>query len=349
MRRTWVTNNRASIDGIETDIKSHSRSNYINGNYFVHDLIDGGKEKRLLRTTDSKFIPDFPDSIDLKITNKCNKGCPYCHESSCPSGKSFNLDRTISMLDELPSCGIEIAIGGGNVLEIPEDAAKLINWCREKGFSVRTTLNYEHLLPYTDYLKSMGPFSEENEHTEVSPSIKTIIRKSEYLGVSISKFEPNVKITDGFILSSKVVFHVIVGLFPIEDLVKMLGNLNYKKILILGFKQFGRAEGMAPEHLDEWRRVVKKFIYDFRKGGKGSEYYKTIGFDNLAIEQLGIRDILLSEEWDRLYFGDEFTCSMYVDAVNETFAPTSRSLLSERVSWSSTKGIIDYFKNNRND
>ena len=348
MRRTWITNNGIDADRIETEIKSHSRSNYINGNYFVHSLINGGREKRLLRTTDSKFIPDFPDSIDLKITNKCSKGCPYCHESSCPDGKSFNLDRTISMLNELPSCGIEIAIGGGNVLEIPEDTARLIDWCNKKGFSVRTTINYEHLLPYSNYLNNIGPYTIEDS-TNVSPDIKTIIRKSEYLGISISKFDPDPKITEGFILSSKFVYHIIVGLFPIEDLENLLNSIKYKKILILGFKQFGRAKDMAPEHLEDWRRVIKKHIYDFRKGGKGTENYETIGFDNLAIEQLGIRSILLSEEWENLYFGDEFTSSMYVDAVNETFAPTSRSPLSERVSWSSTNSIIDYFKNNRND
>ena len=37
---------------------------------------------------------------------------------------------------------------------------------------------------------------------------------------------------------------------------------------------------------------------------------------------------------------------MYIDAVEETFAPTSRSPLEERVKWCDTGSVVEYFKNN---
>ena len=57
------------------DSKSYK---YINGNYFVMSRRDGSKVKRALRF-DEDLCADFPDSIDLKITNACSIGCKYCH------------------------------------------------------------------------------------------------------------------------------------------------------------------------------------------------------------------------------------------------------------------------------
>ena len=54
---------------------------YINGNYFVQSDWTGTKVKRTLRVGED-FNPDFPDSIDLKITNSCSHACPFCHEDS---------------------------------------------------------------------------------------------------------------------------------------------------------------------------------------------------------------------------------------------------------------------------
>lgn len=65
---------------------------YINGNYFVTLDNEGTKTYRALRKRED-FISEFPDSIDLKITNKCSIGCSFCHESSIKTGKSFNLDK----------------------------------------------------------------------------------------------------------------------------------------------------------------------------------------------------------------------------------------------------------------
>ena len=85
-------------------------TNYKNGNYTVKLYSDGTKIKE---TEADSFIAEFPDSIDLKITNYCDLNCPMCHEKSNIDGKEGNLDSPF--LESLPS-GIELAIGGGNPL-----------------------------------------------------------------------------------------------------------------------------------------------------------------------------------------------------------------------------------------
>jgi hypothetical protein len=71
-----------------------------------------------------------------------------------------------------------------------------------------------------------------------------------------------------------------------------------------------------------------------------------ISFDNLAIEQLNLFSKISSEIRKATYQGDDFTHTMYIDAVEQTFAPTSRAPKNDRVSWS-TMGLSEYFKKNK--
>ena len=48
---------------------------YKNGNYNVTILSDGTK---IRRTEEDEFIPEFPENADVKITDKCSQGCPFC-------------------------------------------------------------------------------------------------------------------------------------------------------------------------------------------------------------------------------------------------------------------------------
>ena len=79
---------------------------YKNGNYTVRLFDDGTK----IRVNDlDNLTPDFAESMDVTITEKCNGGCKYCFdediEVSTPNGKvkikdlnkddlviSYNLD-----------------------------------------------------------------------------------------------------------------------------------------------------------------------------------------------------------------------------------------------------------------
>jgi hypothetical protein len=67
-----------------------------------------------------------------------------------------------------------------------------------------------------------------------------------------------------------------------------------------------------------------------------------ISFDNLAISQLRIKRHFTEEKWKEIFMGEDFSHSMYIDAVEELLAPTSRS--PERENWE--QGIIEYFQKN---
>ena len=313
---------------------------YTNGNYAVRWFGKNLKlQKRAFRVNE-ELIPEFPDSIDLKITNKCSWGCPYCHESSTPFGMSFDLEKTKEILSQLPELPIEIAIGGGDILDEPK-VKDLIVWLEERGNRTRATVNIKDIL-------------------ERRKSVNSLLSETEAIGVSMDKLPVFLKDWDnkdsmratllgGDDILPKgtgiYVIHIIAGIFPYQDLEELFLSCEFP-ILVLGYKQWGRAKNTPlPKDLDKFRETLADLILNMKKT-EYDQFLKcnVIGFDNLALEQLDIRSLLPEDEWQSIYMGDEGTHSMYIDAVNGEFAKTSRS--EERVSWNSI-GLIDYFKSLR--
>lgn len=320
---------------------------YLNGNYLVVGNQDRSKHlfgiaKRTLRVGED-FKSVFPDSIDLKITNKCSWGCPFCHESSIPTGKTMDLEKTKEILSQLPKVPIEIAIGGGNVLDCFHELSELTKWLNERGNKVRITLNSKDLCR-----KMKDPGAEE-----ILDYLNTDI---DSIGISLGSFsdyrkEGNGKEYEWFssdeerkkkksesiiwneLYTPFIVYHIIAGVYPLEDLRKLANASETSSILILGYKQWGRAKDTEIPDLTGWKEEIESIISEGAK-------IKCIGFDNLACEQLGIRDILGEDSWKVCYMGDEGTCSMYIDAVNGMYARTSRS--PERVSWDKVS-LLDYY------
>ena len=51
-------------------------------------------------------------------------------------------------------------------------------------------------------------------------------------------------------------------------------------------------------------------------------------FDNLAIAQLRVRDLLSDEKWNKFYMGDDGDYTFYIDLVKGEFA--QNSVMNER-------------------
>lgn len=306
-------------------------SKYINGNYFVVLNNSGTKIYRALRHDDPTLKAEFPDSIDLKITNKCSFNCPFCHESSELNGKSFNLQKTIKVLESLPKVGIELAIGGGDIFEDWEKTKQLLNWCNNNGFNCRVTIN----------IKDIDKFGEQ-KIDELQDLVSA-------LGISIDKDTNILEFNHWSNISlypiTSFVYHFIVGINPVSQIEQMLKG-SFIPILILGYKSWGRGKyfNLPDEKIENWKEEFKSMLYRYRRSSRS--YQGSLSFDNLAIEQLDIGGSLLKEELDYHYMGDEFTHSMYIDAVEEVFAPTSRDPF--RVSWNDMS-LIDFFKTYRKE
>lgn len=303
---------------------------YFNGNYFVGLHNNGTKIYRALRKDEPTLKAEFPDSIDLKITNKCDIGCPYCHESSTIFGKSFNLEKTIKILNTLPKVGIEIAVGGGDIFEIWDDTKNLLNWLKQNRFFSRVTVNF----------KSIERFGENTKELWYHTDAVGVSLDSNIAEIELKKIETNV-------FNSRTVYHVIVGINPIEQIKSLLDSVYNLSILVLGYKNWGRGKNFTikQELLEDWKNKFKQLLLEKRQSTRNSKK-SSISFDNLAIEQLDLRGCILEQDWITSYMGDDFTHSMYIDAVEEVYSPTSRDPF--RVSWNDMT-LLDFFKTYRKE
>lgn len=323
---------------------------YRNGNYIV--IIENNKRiKRCFRINED-FKPIFPDSIDLKISNRCSVGCPFCHEESTSDGKIATLNEIIKHLEPLPNEPIEVAIGGGNLVEDEESfelLKDLVDWLNKKGIFANLTLN------------------EKSVNDNVFSQLSTLELKG--IGISLGPDITSERINNISKIINKwfrfpgrtgtnIVYHIILGLFPVDilrnllipqiyrDFVDVLAGSMIPRLLFLGYKQFGRAkQTKLPDTIPIFEEIIKESIFR-RRSNFGISSSRIIGFDNLAIEQINLAGSLLSPEFDNIYLGPEFSCSMYVDAVEGCYAKNSTSNKEDRVDWN-TVNILNYFRHDK--
>lgn len=286
---------------------------YQNGNTTVTIYEDGTK----IREFDN--VPEiyFPESLDVKITNYCDLGCKYCHENSTIKGEHADLEKLKAVLISLPA-GVELAIGGGNPLDHP-DLIEFLVWCQEKGLICNITVNQRHLKKHL-------------------ATLETLIEEKLIYGLGISIVNNHYKEIEYLkTLTNNIVYHVIAGVNDISELVS-LNNIGNCKVLILGYKNFGRGINYYSEEVDKnielWQKQLPLYLGKF-----------SISFDNLALEQLNVQSMISENIWNSFYMGDDFTFTMYIDAVKQEYAPTSRS--DDRVSFNDLS-LFEYFINYKN-
>lgn len=293
--------------------------NYINGNVEVSLDTENGTK---IRKWSGDQVLEFPESLDVKITDNCDLGCPYCHESSSPDGAHCNVDELLEKLSDLPK-GIELAIGGGNPLSHP-DLYKLLTKCKENGWFCSVTVNQIHL-----------------NRDEYFFLLRDLIRRELVYGIGVSLKYPD-RMTENIDLlekySDNIVIHSIAGVNTVDQIIELSKHIHYVKLLILGYKKHGKGVGFYSENVDknilEWESSLPEL----------SKICNVLSFDNLSIHQLNVKDKMNEDEWNKRYMGDDFTTSMYVDAVKGEYSKTSVS--DERIDWNSM-GLIDYFKNDK--
>lgn len=298
------------MDMIVNDILAQ----YQNGNTNVKIYEDGTKIREY------EGIPKtfFPESLDVKITDYCDLGCRFCHESSTVKGQHADLEKLKAVLVSLPA-GVELAIGGGNPLDHPHLLDFLL-WCKNRGLICNMTINQRHIKRYYNFIKDL---------------IEDDLIKGVGISINGDKFDRILELKK---ITNNIVYHVIAGVHDISILDKLI-ELGNCKVLILGYKTFGRGTNYYSQEVEDSITQWKDNLYKYL--GKC-----LISFDNLALEQLNVINLIPKAIWDRHYMGDDFTFTMYADAVKQEYAPTSRS--SDRISFNEMS-LFEYFINNRNE
>ena len=269
---------------------------YHNGNYDVFINLENGTKVR--KNDLDNLTPEFPESFDYKITNKCHHNCPMCHENSNPSGVHGNImnDKFIETLHPYT----ELAIGGGNPLEHP-DLEMCLRKCKSLKLIPSMTVHQDDFMNNLEFLRML-------RDEEVIWGI----------GVSVSY------VADGLIEAlhefPNAVCHIIAGIAT-EAVINKLAHNNLK-VLILGYKIFRRGEALYEKDSTNINFLIQ-YMYDILPDMINNSWFSTVSFDNLAIEQLKPSRLLTKEQYDEFYMGDDGNFTLYVDLVNNEFAVSS--------------------------
>lgn len=271
-----------------------------NGNYMMFIDLETGTKIR--KNNLDCFIPEKPESMDIKITNKCDMGCAFCHENSTPDGLHGDIMNLKFIETLLPYT--ELALGGGNPLTHP-DLISFLEKCKTLKLIPSMTINQVHF---------MKPEYEE--------LIDKLISEKLIYGLGISLTHA----TDDFITRAKkypnAVIHIINGVQPMLE-VKKLYDHNLK-ILILGYKMFRRGVEYFSEAVDATKNEY------YAELGEMLKHFDVVSFDNLALKQLETKRLLSEDQWNEFYMGDDGSHTMYIDCINKQFARSSVAPIEDR-------------------
>jgi len=269
---------------------------YRNGNYYVTIYDDGTKIRETIDHNATEFVAEFPENIDMKVTNKCGQSCPWCHEDSTIDGEEAVLSPLPKFIDTLRPY-TEMALGGGNLLSHP-NIANFLEELKKRNIITNITLNQKHFAEHLTLLKQWAD------------------NKLVY-GIGVSLVTPDNAFIEEIRSFRNAVIHTINGITEIDD-IKKLSNKNLK-LLILGYKKFRRGENYYSNAVDERIAAMRNQLKDILT------WFKVVSFDNLALTQLKVKDLIPRKLWNEIYMGDDGQHTMYVDLVNGEFAMNSTS------------------------
>ncbi len=255
---------------------------YRNGDFGVTLRPDGTKYRV------GEGDPMFPESIDLKITNYCDAGCQFCHETSTRAGQHGRLDWIMSLIESMHP-HTELAIGGGNPLSHPE-LSEILAAAWQCRLIANLTVHQMHV-----------------EKMKMGYTLGAV-------GLSLAR-TPDWKAYEHLKSHYQVVIHLINRVHHPDVLHQIRDKYPGAKVLILGYKEYGLGAKFAKrqqlfEDMSSWPSVLDKV---------------RVAFDNLAISQLNVRNVVSEKTWERFYMGNDGHFTMYYDAVRGEYAVSSTS------------------------
>ena len=293
---------------------------YKNGNYYVvYGERWGKKEKARLAVEEGTLCPEIPELVDMKITNACEHGCPFCYMNSKIDGKHADFETIRDIVNSFNK-KTEFAIGGGNVLLHPQ-FPKIVEMIKTKCLKHIVNITIRH----------------DDIHTINNKKVleDAIIDYVDGIGISVQNIK-DLEIIEPF--AKKMIKeynkHVSIHLIP-----ELLGFENTEKIL-KEMTDCNRRINGYPEGTKKWNMrnyvPMKALFLGFKRTGRGTnskcftltstELGKLVEASdwNYCIDTAFINTY---SDWYKDWYGgdeelfltrNEGEFSMYIDAVTAT-------------------------------
>ena len=244
--------------------------------------------------------PSAPELIDIKVTDFCPYECPHCYQDSSRKGGHAEKSVVDSIAYRCKEHKVfEVALGGGeptlwphfvDTLEtfrhygvVPNFTTRNLSWLRD-----------EKLRP--QILEHCGSFAYSVIHRNEVEEFATLLRRHD--------------------IDKEVAIHYVLGSAPDYDIEGILraAHEGHVRVVLLGWKLVGRGKQGPPFNNDKWFDIVKQL--------RTRNIYPEIGVDTTIaneykkqIEESGIPDYF--------FYTEEGKFSMYYDAVEDRWGPSS--------------------------
>jgi len=284
--------------------KNNIIGTYKNGNYTVTLYSDGSRSRV---SEGDAFIPSFPESIELKISEKYDGEHPWFSTNKSESPKDAKLmendlvplNKYIKSIRPLTEVTIE-----GGYLDHPE-ILNLLFYFRKRNIPVKIIIGQDYFYS-KDHLKY---------HRLLGWHQRGLMSN---LGIILTDSE-DTEFIDRLVEFPNSTIIAEVGVFNGTDLDNLEGrDFN---LLLRGYYSSENNKDFSEKNSQEFEYNRSWLI-----GAIDSEVlpaFKKVSFDNLALSQLGIEDKrFTSKDKDEniLYFGNDGEFSLYIDMVNNEFS-----------------------------
>lgn len=256
----------------------------------------------------SSIVLKSPYLVDLKITDYCSYGCPFCYQGSTKKGKHADIRDITEVLHTLNEHEVfEVALGGGEPTEHP-DFNKIIQVFRYQVKIIPnfTTKNIEYLKG-EDFIKNVYPYigrvAISCESIDDIKSVCEVWRKNE-----LSTKKLSVQVIDKVI--SKDSFKKLLEYISNDYNREVVKPSN---VTLLGYKDNNRGGKFSKTVDTDWYNTVTDL--------KNDKKYFNLSVDTKIIQEYS-KDVLKICR-PELYHSEEGLYSLYVDCVNKTVAPSS--------------------------
>lgn len=303
-------------EGGTIDLQRSYRDNVVcrkdeeNDYWTLYDQVTGAKAR--IRFTDRpqtlERLPHksaFPELVDIKITNRCDRQCKYCYTDSTPDGEHADREgySLWSLANTLGDMAVFEAVIGGGEPTLHPGFVGFLEQLKENGVTPNFTTRSLHWL---------------KDHKKRS----RILENARAFGYSINTPEEITELSellDAYDIDRRrVAIHLVMGTMNRDEFDSLMRTAyTYKlSVVLLGYKAVGRGRNFTPLPYDWWLDVLTSHENAM------PAWEMKISVDTILAsqyeEQLKNHNI---PEW--MFEVQEGEHSCYVDAVRNKIGPHS--------------------------
>lgn len=275
----------------------------VSGHLTLFNRNNGKKVRILPEKAGEPLYSVAPELVDIKITDYCPVGCSYCYQGSTKAGRHADFNRIRNFAHYIGAMGVfEVAIGGGDPTTHPQ-FVDILRAFHDNGVVPNFSTQLWDWLDKKDVVEAVKSYcgavalsTQSADH-----ATKWIERCSE------AGIKPHI--------------HYVLGLSKLDNLKKLLKSRKSGHLVLLGYKEMGRATGTPPVDYKGWQDVV-------RKHSKGW----TVAVDSFLVDEVRT-GFTRDEVPEHLFEKADGRFSLYWDAVDGNYAEHSFVPVDKRIHY----------------